>query len=134
MNDDKQPTGNPWMKSIAIWAGILIALAAFVMVFDGRTRATPSTGIAYSEFIAKVAEGSVKEVKISPDVISGTLSNGDAFKTYAVADPTLTARLSKANVRFQGQPEARAHKWRWKTSTRPVASRPWAVPRSSGHR
>ena len=111
MNDDKQPTGNPWMKSIAIWAGILIALAAFVMVFDGRTRVTPSTGIAYSEFVAKVAEGSVKEVKISTDVISGTLSNGDTFKTYVVADPTLTERLSKANVRFQGQPEESASIW-----------------------
>jgi cell division protease FtsH len=111
MNDDKQPTGNPWMKSVAIWAGILIALAAFVMIFDGRTRAAPSTGIAYSDFLAKVEEGSVKEVKISPDVISGTLSNGDSFKTYAVPDTTLTQRLTKANVRFQGQPEEGASIW-----------------------
>ncbi|UVO55348.1 ATP-dependent zinc metalloprotease FtsH [Sphingomonas sp. SUN039] len=115
MNDDKQPTGsngpNPWMKSLAIWAAILIALAAFVMVFDTRSRATPSTGIAYSTFLQKVEEGSVKDVKISGTVISGTLSNGETFKTYAVNDPTLTDRLTKANVVFQGQPEEGASIW-----------------------
>ena len=115
MNDDKQPPRsngpNPWMKSLAIWAGILVALAAFVMVFDGRTRAAPSTGIAYSTFLQKVEEGSVKDVKISGTVISGTLSNGDVFKTYAVNDPTLTDRLAKANVVFQGQPEEGASIW-----------------------
>ena len=30
MNDDKQPGGNPWMKSLLIWVGILAALAVFV--------------------------------------------------------------------------------------------------------
>ena len=34
MNDDKQPTPNPWMKSVAIWAAILVALLAFVMMFE----------------------------------------------------------------------------------------------------
>ncbi len=111
MNDDKQPTGNPWIKSLAIWVGILVALAAFVMIFDGRSHSTPSTGIAYSDFLAKVEEGSVKDVKISGDIISGTMSNGDTFRTYAVPDPTLTERLTKANVRFAGQPEEGASIW-----------------------
>ena len=32
--------GNPWMKSLLIWVGILLALAVFVTMFDGRTAAT----------------------------------------------------------------------------------------------
>ncbi len=111
MNDDKQPPANAWMKSLAIWAGILIALAAFVMVFDSNGRHASATGLAYSDFLAKVDEGSVKEVKIASDRISGTLSNGDQFDTYAVPDPTLTTRLTKANVRFAGQPEEGASIW-----------------------
>ena len=34
--DPKQPqTTNPWMKSLFIWAGILLALVLFVQVVDG---------------------------------------------------------------------------------------------------
>ncbi len=111
MNDDKQPNGNPWIKSVAIWAGILIALAAFVMVFDGRSRTATGTGIAYSDFLAKVEEGSVKDVKISDGTISGTLSNGDSFRLNTVPDPTLVDRLTKANVTFSGQPPESASIW-----------------------
>ncbi|MES2288722.1 MAG: ATP-dependent zinc metalloprotease FtsH [Pseudomonadota bacterium] len=112
MNDDKQPNGNPWMKSMAIWVGILVVLAAFVMVVDGRTSKTAgANGIAYSDFIAKVDEGSVKTAKISGDIISGALSNGEQYRTYAVTDPTLIPRLTKANVTFSGQPEETASIW-----------------------
>ncbi len=116
MNDDKPQPGqggpNPWMKSVAIWAAILVGLLAFVMMFESRNAtATAGNGIAYSEFIAKVDEGSVKDVRISKEVISGTLANGETFRTYAVADPTLTDRLAKANVRFTGQPEEGASIW-----------------------
>jgi len=111
MNDDKQPTGNPWMKSLAIWAGIFLALAAFVMVLDRGGRTAQPDGLAYSTFLQKVDEGSVKSVKISGDVISGTLSNGETFRTYAVNDPQLTDRLTKADVVFQGQPAEGASIW-----------------------
>jgi hypothetical protein len=39
---DKDPNGggsNPWMKSLFIWAGILLALILFVQVVDGGGRA-----------------------------------------------------------------------------------------------
>ncbi len=112
MNDDKTPNGNPWIKSLMIWVGILAALAVFVSVFDGRkTGATAGNGIAYSEFIAKVEEGSVKDIKISENIVSGTLSNGEAFRTYKPADPQLIERLTKANVKFTAEPEETASIW-----------------------
>ncbi|CAM3127513.1 ATP-dependent zinc metalloprotease FtsH [Sphingomonas antarctica] len=110
MNDDKTP-GNPWVKSLLIWVGILAALALFVSLFDSGKKATAGTAIAYSEFLSKVNEGSVKDVKIAGDVISGTQSNGEAFKTNAIPDPSLVGRLTKANVRFSGQPEESASIW-----------------------
>ena len=112
MNDDKTPNGNPWIKSLMIWVGILAALAVFVSVFDGRKPgATAGNGIAYSEFIAKVEEGSVKDIKISDNIVSGTLSNGEAFRTYKPADPQLIDRLTKANVKFSAEPEETASIW-----------------------
>jgi cell division protease FtsH len=112
MNDDKQPQGNPWMKSVMIWAGILAALAIFVSVFDGRTRTAAGTSLAYSEFVQRVSEGSVKDVRIAGSVVSGKLSNGESFKTYKPdEDPTLVDRLTKAGVRFTAEPEEGAPIW-----------------------
>ncbi|MBA3896707.1 MAG: ATP-dependent metallopeptidase FtsH/Yme1/Tma family protein [Sphingomonadaceae bacterium] len=111
MNDDKQPNGNPWMKSLLIWVAILAALAVFVTMFDGKSRGAGASGIAYSDFIGRVQEGSVKDVKISGDVISGTLGNGDTFRTYKPNDPGLIDRLTKGNVRFSAEPEESASIW-----------------------
>jgi cell division protease FtsH len=112
MNDDKTPNGNPWMKSLLIWVGILAALAVFVSVFDGRTRtATPASTMAYSDFLAKVNEGSVKDVKISQDTVSGALSNGEKFRIYKPSDPQLIDRLTKSNVTFSAEPEETASIW-----------------------
>ena len=54
MNDNNDQQPNPWMKSLLIWAGILLALAAFVSVFDSRstTASAKTDRIAYSDFIA----------------------------------------------------------------------------------
>ena len=113
MNDDKQPTGNPWMKNLAIWAAVLLGLAAFVSMMGGNTGRTAGTQVAYSEFLKKVDEGSVKDVAIAGETISGSYSNGDAFRTHAVSDPTLIDRLTKANVRFSGQPREQGSIWQY---------------------
>ena len=65
MNDEKDPQGNPWIKSAMIWAGVIVALLLFVSLFDSRTATTAGTGIAYSEFRSKVQEGQVKDVAIA---------------------------------------------------------------------
>jgi cell division protease FtsH len=75
------------------------------------SRCSTGNGIAYSDFIAKVEEGSVKDIKISDNVVSGTLSNGEAFRTYKPADPQLIERLTKANVKFSAEPEESASIW-----------------------
>ena len=112
MNDDKEPQGiNPMMKSLLIWAGILLLIGVFVSVFDTKSRDAKTDGIAYSEFLSKVEEGSVKEIVQAGDVISGKFSNGDTFRVYAVNDPGLTERLSRNNVRFSAKPEETPSVW-----------------------
>ncbi|HEX6411135.1 MAG TPA: ATP-dependent zinc metalloprotease FtsH, partial [Sphingomicrobium sp.] len=108
---DKDPP-NPWMKSLFIWAGILLALILFVQVVDGGgSRSAAAGAMPYSEFLNRVDEGSVKEVSIGKEVISGKLTNGDAFKTNFIPDPALTGRLREKGVAFQGEPEPQTSVW-----------------------
>ncbi len=127
MNDnDKRPEGgngsngpngnapggpNPWMKSLLIWVGILLALAMFVTMFDGRGAASAGNTIAYSAFLDKVEEGTVKEVNVSRDVITGALSSGERFRTNAIPDPTLITKLREANVQISAKPEEGPSIW-----------------------
>jgi cell division protease FtsH len=111
MNDENEPGPNAWMRSMMIWVGILMALAVVVGVVGGRSSDAPSSAIAYSDFLKQVEEGSVKEVTMSGDVISGTTTNGKQFKTFALNDPMLTDKLDKAGVRFAGKPEEGPSFW-----------------------
>jgi cell division protease FtsH len=105
MDDDKGPTMNPWMRSLAIWVAILVALALFVSIFEGRNADTKAAAMPYSEFVASVEAGKVKSVVQSGDVISGQLKNGNPFKTYAVPDPQFATRLLQSGVEVSGRPE-----------------------------
>ena len=117
MNDnDKQPdgNGNPWMKSLMVWVAILVAIALFVTLIEGGAQtAAQSSAISYSNFLGKVQEGSVKEVNIAGNVVTGTLSNGDKFRTYTPADPALTDRLLAKNVAINARPEEGPSIWQY---------------------
>ena len=95
--------GNPWMKSLFIWAGILLALVLFVQIVDGGGRTAAGEGMAYSEFLNRVDEGSVKEVVIGKDVITGRLSNDVQFRTNMPQDVQLVDRLKEKG---EWRPEA----------------------------
>src|SRR3954464_8886400 len=115
MANDPTPSprhpGTPWMKSLFIWPGILLALIFFVQIVDGGARGAGQGAIAYSEFLSKVDEGSVTDVAIGKEVITGHGSNGEALKNNAISDPQLTERLRAKGVKFSGQPEAQTSIW-----------------------
>ncbi len=120
MNDnDRQPSGdnggggNPWMKSLLIWVGILAALALFVTLFDGRSTTAQGNTMAYSAFLDRVDEGTVKDVNISRDMITGTLSSGDKFRTYPINDPNLVKTLREKNVTISARPEEGTSIWQY---------------------
>ena len=119
MNDnEKRPApdnggGNPWMKSLLIWVGILVALALFVMMLDTRDVATGNNTIAYSQFLDKVEAHGVKDVNVAGEVITGTQTDGTKFRTYAMQDPQLTDRLRKAGVEINAKPEEGAPIWQY---------------------
>ncbi len=113
MDDDKGPTLNPWMRSLAIWIAILASLALFVSLFEGRSADGGAKSLSYSNFVTSVDAGKIKDVTQSGNVITGTLKNGDAFKTYAVPDPEFATRLLQAGVEFTGKPEESPGFWQF---------------------
>jgi cell division protease FtsH len=118
-DDNKEPQGNnsggggsnPWMKSLFIWAGILLALVLFVQIIDGGGRSSQGEGIAYSDFLNRVDEGTVKTVSIGKDIVSGELTNGEKFRTYAPQDVQLVDRLKQKGVAFSAEPEQQPSVW-----------------------
>ena len=106
MNKDEQPGGNPWLKSLMIWGGIFLALLLVVSMF-GERGATQGTQIRYSDFREQVAAGSVREVQIAPDRITGTLNNDQPFSTVPVpGDASLPELLEANGVEYTGaEPE-----------------------------
>ncbi|SDC87698.1 membrane protease FtsH catalytic subunit [Sphingomonas sp. YR710] len=111
MSDQKEPQPNPWMKSLAIWMGILLALVVFVSMFESSARPGAGDSIAYSEFLARVNEGTVRDVDIGEGVVSGKFTNGTSFTANAPADPTLIQRLADKNVVFRAKPAEQTSFW-----------------------
>ena len=95
MSDDQPPSGNPWLKSLMVWGGIFLALLLIVSMFGPRGEAGGNQ-LRYSDFRAKVAEGSVREVQIAPDRITGTLKNDQTFSTVPIAGDTESLNASVA--------------------------------------
>jgi cell division protease FtsH len=113
MSDEKQ-TGpdngggnapNPWMKSLLVWVAILLGLAVFVTAIDGRNSGGNADQIAYSAFLDKVDEGSVRDVNISRELITGTTTSGEKFRAFPIQDATLVPKLREKGVAISAKPE-----------------------------
>jgi cell division protease FtsH len=105
MDDDKGPSMNPWMRSLAIWIAILAALALFVSMFDGRSSDANNKAMSYSELVSKVESGSVKAVVQTGDVLTGELKSGEAFRVIKVDDPDFAKRMLANGVQVSGKAE-----------------------------
>jgi len=122
MNDNNKPQGpengggNPWMKSLLIWVGILAALALFVTMFDRPSGQTAGDAMSYSSFLDKVQAGEVKSVNIAAgsagtSTVSGTLSSDARFRTNAPNDPQLISTLREKGVAINARPEEQPSVW-----------------------
>jgi cell division protease FtsH len=113
--NDKKPT-NPWAKSLLIWVGILFGLVVFVQMIGGGSKAATGEAIPYSEFVKQVDEQNVQSVTTSAtasgnQIITGKLSNGQAFRTTAPADAQVTDRLIQKGVQVQAKETEQSSFW-----------------------
>ena len=92
-------------RNLALWVIIALLLVVLFNLFQPSTSQTPSTQVAYSDFISEMNGGRVRDVVIQGRTVSGALTDGRSFQTYTPEDPTLVQRLTDKGVRVIAKPE-----------------------------
>jgi cell division protease FtsH len=93
---------NPFYKNLALWLVISLMMVMLFQIFKQPDRAR--TGISYSDFLTMVDTGSVNQVTIQGENISGMSTQGP-FKTYAPKDPELISLLRSKGVQISARPQ-----------------------------
>ncbi len=94
---------NQFQKNIAL---VLTMLLVFLLVWQLYNQPKAGTkDIIYSELIAHLDKGEISEVTIQGDSITGKLSNGDLFKTFAPKDDKLVGQFREKGVKITAKPE-----------------------------
>jgi cell division protease FtsH len=93
---------NQFQKNIALVLTVLLVSLLVWQLFN-----QPKTGtkdINYSEMIAFLDKGEIKEVTMQGENIIGKLTNGNAFKTYAPKDDKLVTQFREKGVNITAKP------------------------------
>ena len=91
------------LKQMAI--GLGVALVCFTMFFMFNKQYRHDTEMIFSEFMAAVERGDVREVMIEGHYVEGQLKNGEQFRTYTPDDPQLVKSLRDSNVKVAAKAE-----------------------------
>ncbi|NQV57467.1 MAG: ATP-dependent metallopeptidase FtsH/Yme1/Tma family protein, partial [Rhodospirillales bacterium] len=92
-------------KNIAVWVIIAVLVFTLFNLFQGTTSKGPHQALAFSDFLAEVNNGTVRNVLIQGKNITGHFDDGRAFRTYSPDDPSLISNLSKKGVHITAQPK-----------------------------
>ena len=89
-------------KNLIIWAVILVVVFAISTYLDGNNNS--KNNINFSDFISKVDNSQVSEVKIKGNDLNGTLKDGSTFYTYLPHYPNLIEKLYEKGVAINSLP------------------------------
>ena len=95
---------NNFGKNIAVWVIISLVLIAIFNVFQGNSSKSSNNAIAYSDFLARVNSGEVREVSIQGDKIFGSSNSGVPFYSYIPKDDELANKLSEKGIKVTAEP------------------------------
>jgi len=92
-------------KNILLWVVIAFALLSMFNYFGPRNK--PDTAMTYTNFIAAINQGTIRQLSIDGEIISGMMTDGDRFLTYNPGDPHLIDDLLKNHVDIKVVPTER---------------------------
>ena len=92
------------IRNLALWLFIALIVFGLFNLFSTNNTERNSIDLTYSQFLDEVEIGSVKDVVIKGNNISGAFDDGRQFKTYAANDPTLVERLNDRGVNISAAP------------------------------
>src|SRR6478752_7410101 len=102
---------NPYLRNVALWGVIVMLVLALFTLFQPSSQRGSSTDIPFSQFLADIDAGRVRDVVIQGPEIHGTFGNGSAFQTYSPNDPTLVQRLYGKGVQVSARPQQDNTPW-----------------------
>ena len=102
---------SPNVRNFALWVIIFLLVLALVTLFQSPGSRNPAQEMSYSQFLSEVEGGRVSSVMISGPEISGSLSDGRLFQSYAPNDPGLVQKLTEKGVNFSAKPLTDSMPW-----------------------
>ena len=91
-------------RNLVMWAIIVFLTIGLYNMFKHPQNIQQKNNISFSEFLEEVDNGRVVQVDIQGNNISGILSNGKNFDTYAPNDPNLVKKLTDRGVGITATP------------------------------
>ncbi len=95
-------------KNVVLWIIIGLLLIVLFNLFQGSSSTNNSSKISFSDFIAATESGTVSEVNISGNNITGYLNDGRAFNTFTPNYPNLVDKLNQYGVKINAEPADRS--------------------------
>ncbi len=95
-------------KNVILWIIIGLLLIVLFNLFQGTSTNRSSAKISFSDFIAATESGTVSEVNISGNNVTGFLNDGRSFTTYAPNYPNLVDKLNEYGVKISAEPSERS--------------------------
>ncbi|WP_338421759.1 ATP-dependent zinc metalloprotease FtsH [Acetobacter fallax] len=95
---------NNFGRNLALWVCVIVLLLLLFNMFQPGSVQHAAEQLPYSDFIADVDQGRVRSVTIQEHNVSGKLTDGTAFETYAPDDQRLVSRLTDKGVEVIAKP------------------------------
>ncbi|MGH6887253.1 MAG: ATP-dependent zinc metalloprotease FtsH, partial [Geminicoccales bacterium] len=95
---------NSNFRNFAIWVFIGLLLVALFNLFQSPGVQVRGNEISFSQLLSEVESGSIQDVTIAGNQITGHYTDGRNFQTYAPNDPNLVDKLNQKGVKITAKP------------------------------
>lgn len=91
-------------RNIVLWVILCLCLLVIFNLFSTNRNYSSTVTLPYSEFLDEVDRGSIKDVLIKGNSISGKTEDGRSFSSYAPMDLQLVDKLTNKGVKISAAP------------------------------
>ena len=96
---------NNMARNVIIWMVIGVVILAVINAFQNTDNGTRASKVAYSDFIAHVESGDMREVTIEGNNLYGVTNNNIPIASYMPPETDVVSVLRQNNVRIQARPD-----------------------------
>ncbi len=100
----KKKKKNGLMKNFSVWMIIFLIVVGLVNLFYQEPAAPKTQEMTYTALVEAVQKGTVKSVQMQGQALTGELTDGVQFTSYAPDDAGLVALLQEHNVAIKAVP------------------------------